>query len=368
MKKIGIITFHNTRNYGASLQMFALFKYLCRQGYEVEVIDYISNVSKHYSILFPKFRKNVVAYLKQLKNNLSHHKEMVYKKNLFDNFNKRYIRITERKYRNTADLKRMPPEEDIYITGSDQVWNTSLTGKVDDGYLLNFGEKEIKRVSYAASIGSDELDAKYKEQMISLISNLDAISVRESSAKTELDKYIDKPISVVTDPVFLMTSKQWKEELALTDKCNEKYIFVYLVVSSQEVVDIVNKISEQTGYPIYCNKKDDRYKNVGCIMQDVDPRKFVELIKNAEYIISNSFHATAFSIIFQRKFFVVPHKTLNARISDLLEMVGLEARQIVKPDDLEGLDWRKEIDYSTCAANLEDAIQQSKEYLKRVIA
>lgn len=363
MKKIGIITFHNTRNYGASLQMFALFKYLQRQGHEVEIIDYVSNISKHYNVVFPMFRKNLIEYTKQLKYNLSHHKELVHKKSLFEEFNRKYIKLTAKKYRNTISLKLMPPDEDIYITGSDQVWNTTLIGKVDDGYLLNFGKKETKKISYAASIGSDKLDERYRKKLISLISKLDKVSVRENSAKLVLSKYMDKQVSVVTDPVFLLTSEQWEEALGLTDKTNEKYIFVYLVVSSQEVVDLVNEISVNTGYPIYCINHDSRYKNVGRIIDDADPRKFVECIKNAEYVISNSFHATAFSIIFNRKFLVVRHKTLNARIDDLLQMVNLQCRQIMKPDDLLGIDWKKEIDYSVISANLNTNIENAKEYL-----
>lgn len=364
MKKIGIVTFHNTRNYGASLQMFALSKYLQQQGHEVEIIDYISNISKHYSILFPKLRKNVIQYVKQLISNIVHHKELVQEKQLFEEFNKKYVILTTKRYRNINALKSNPPKKDIYIAGSDQIWNATLIGKVDEGYLLDFGTEETRRVSYAASIGAEKMNDKYRNKMISLIRKLDMVSVREESAKVELEKYMDKPVSVVTDPVFLLTPKQWEDEFQLTDKRDEKYIFVYLVVSSQNVVDLVNEISMQTGYPIYCIKQDSRYKNVGKVIGDCDPRMFVECIKNAEYVISNSFHATAFSIMFCKKFFVIPHSTLNARIDDLLKLVDLQNRQIMKKEDLGKIDWKQEIDCQSINMKIDKNIQKSKEYLR----
>lgn len=363
MRNIGIITFHNAHNYGACLQVYALQNYLISRGHNVEIIDYDSNITKHYNLVIPKFRKNLIILVKQLLNNVKYYKSRKQNADNFIDFSKNHLRISTKHYKNIQMLKKDVMNYDTLICGSDQIWNTSLIGKCDEAYLLNFGPSSIRRLSYAASIGSDTIPLRYIPKFKKNLSKFNAISVRENEMVAQIKEISSKEISVVVDPVFLINKDVWIRNFHLKKYVEQPYIFVYSVTVNPFLDECANKLVKLTGLKIVCFNNDNLDSNVAELISSCSPEKFVNYIYNAEYVISNSFHATAFSIIFEKKFFVVPHATLNSRIMNLLSISGLEERQITKDEGIHKENSDKKINYTAVRLRIETEIRHSKDFL-----
>lgn len=366
MKKIGIITFHSAHNYGAMLQVYALQETLLQFGHQVEIVDYRDKKIMSGYKFFKLDHKNVYTLVKSFIASFVFLIPNYIRSKRFNNFLKEHLNTTRKKYKSEEDLKNNPPEENIYIVGSDQVWNTALTGSLKDVYTLNFGRDNIKRISYAASIGKsqipDELKNEYKEKL----SNIDVISVREEQAKEILKDLIDKNIEVVLDPTLLLERKKWISLIDKENKEKEKYIFIYGIGERDRLYKIANYISDKTNLKlIHFDKGNKGYKNVLRSAYSDGPIEFLKLIKNAEYVIAQSFHGTVFSIIFRKKFFVIPDKTTSSRVVNLLKKLGLEDRIINNIEDIK--EYNIDIDYENVESKLKFEREKSLEFLKNSI-
>ena len=200
--------------------------------------------------------------------------------------------------------------------------------------------------------------------------NLNHISVREKTTKQELKKIIkDKDIFEVIDPTLLLRRAEWDSIISNINRnnFNNKYIFIYELTPNDEFKKIVNTIQSKTGLPIYClstNRK--AYKN--CKYKDLStPFEFVNYIKNAEYIVTTSFHATVFSIIFNKKFWVVPHKTTGSRVTDLLKKLDISNRAVNSLEEFKKLDFDEDIDYENVNKILEKEREKSINWLIEAI-
>lgn len=365
MRKIGIITFHNTYNYGACLQAYALQNYLSSRGHDVEIIDYDSNITKHYNLILPKFRKNLLLLMQQLCGNVKHYKSRKYNADNFKAFTKKYLKLSNKHYKNIRRLKKDTLNYDTLICGSDQVWNGDLVGKCDEGYLLNFGPDFVMRISYAASIGLDAIPQKYIPKFKKYLTRFDAISVREHDAVLQIKELSSKEVSVVLDPVFLISKEEWIQNFDLVDNSHSPYIFVYSVTINPFLDECVKQLVNQTGLKVVCFNSENQYPEILKSIRSCRPDEFVNYIYHAEYVISNSFHAAALSIIFEKKFFVIPHATLNSRIKNLLTIVGLEERQISKHEGIYQDICEKEINYEEVRSRIQMKIKYSKEFLEK---
>lgn len=325
MKKIGIMTFHNAHNYGAMLQVFALQNFI-KNNYDnvdVKVINYENKkILSNYKVFTP-IRKNLIKYFKLLSNDIKNYKINSKRYNNFDRFMNTQLNLTDR----CREINSLDESFDICITGSDQVWNPDIVGSLSNEYTLNFGNESMKRVSYAASIGDVSQVELHKKDFKEKIGKIDNISVREIDAQIALEKLLGKNIEVVLDPTMLLTKNEWNKKLENLQTENEKYILAYVVKADEEYIKIVNDLSERTGLKIIHFEKDNHgYNNVLKSAYTEGPYEFVNLIKNAEYIVATSFHATVFSIIFNKKFFIVPHKKTGARVINLVNTLGIENR------------------------------------------
>lgn len=366
MKKIGIITFHNAHNYGAVLQAYALQKVLSKSN-DVELINYKNKaISRGYRIIKinkKSFRLFIITFFSDLINlrkNIKRYK-------VFEDFINKKLKLTK-PYKSVEELKNNFPKKDIYITGSDQVWNSQITQGLSDAYTLNFGDVNINRISYAASIGNANINDLEKDEFIKKLSNLNYISVREENAKNSLQNLIKNNIEVVLDPTLLVKKEEWDKEIINEVQKDEKYILAYVVAKDDDHLKILNKLSEKTGLKIiHFDNSNAAIKNILANKYTAGPLEFISLVKNAEYIVCTSFHATIFSIIFNKKFWVVPHKKTGSRVINLLKKLGISERAVNSLEEFEKLDYDKEIDYENVNKRLEEERKKSIDWLNNAI-
>lgn len=335
--KIGILTFHDAHNYGAVLQAYALKTYLNKDGFDAKIINY-----HHYTIPdgYPK------------ENNISRWEK-------FNKFIFELIDQEEKTYISEEELEKL--DIDFWICGSDQIWNPELTRGLNKGFFLNFMTKG-KKISYATSIGHDRLDEKIEKEFSKNIEQIECISVREKSLKNYLKEFTDKNIEQVLDPVFLLEEQDY-DKLILENKYGE-YILIYELVPDIRLTNVAKKISENTNIKII--ELNDKHKeNYFCNqISDAGPNEFLTLMKNAKIIISNSFHATAFSIIFNKDFYIISRENKNARMENILEIVDMKDRLI---DNIEDIYNVKSIDYNKANEKLNVEKNKSKKFLKSAL-
>ncbi len=366
-KKIDIITFQCAYNYGAILQAFALQKKLMELGNEVKIINYRNPfLEKGYRVINLN-TKNIKALMKSILSNIYFFKTKYKRYKNFKNFINKNFNLTM-EYKGEEELKKDPPKADIYVTGSDQVWNSQITKGLQDSYTLNFGEEDVKRISYAASIGNSTIDSKEKKDYKDKISKLDYISVREEEGKKILEEFIEKPIEVVLDPTLLLTKEDWDSEIKGMKTEKEKYILAYVVDPDDEYIKIVNYLSEKTGLKvIHFSRKNKGIDNILRNAHTEGPLGFINLIKNAEYVVATSFHATVFSIIFNKKFFVIPHKITGSRVYNLLNKLEIENRAVKDLEEFKKIDYNKEINYEKTKKLLETERKKSLDWIEKAI-
>ena len=358
MKKIGIITFHSAYNYGAMLQVFALQEFLLKK-YDVRIINYRNQDIDNQYKLFRIVKGNIYQKAKCIISSALFFSQNYRRNKNFLEFMNTSLNLTN-EYSSKIDLAQKLPLFDIYIAGSDQIWNTDITNGLNDVYTLGFAPKDKKRISYAASIGDSKIVRRERELFIEKLSNLDKISVREETAKKELEIIgLNKKISVVVDPTLLITANEWGKIISSCKREYEHYIFAYYVAEDDSYYDILNELSTVTGIPvIHANKRRGKIKSVKANCYTNGPLDFINLIKNAEYVVTTSFHATVFSIIFNKKFWVVPHKKTGSRVVDLLNKLGLSSRAV---NSFEGFKKKKyDEDINWKKVNEELAIEREK--------
>ena len=365
--KIGIITFYQFYNYGALLQAYALEQFVkgLDKDFEVELINFKN--TQNGSILgipfdkirnLPQFFKSIVAKLVDIPFKLP-------KKINFDRFRKKFMNIAYKKYRKYDQLKNNPPQYDVYICGSDQIWNPEIQPKAKPAFFLKFvSDKSVKKISYAASIGVSQIEDKYLDEYKDFLSSIDNISVREQTGVKALQNLTTKEIARNIDPTLLLTDKEWSE-ISANIKVKEKYILVYMLGYKKEVVDLVNHISHELNLKVVHFGPYKTYENEIGRFHCKGPDVFVSLFQNAEFVVTNSFHGTAFSIVFNKKFYSVISSKVGSRISDLLGILGLEDRIVGSINDIG--DPNRDIYYERVMEILEHEKSKSKSYLLEAI-
>lgn len=360
MNKIGILTFHNSNNYGAVLQNYALFSTCVNLGNDVTMINYINSEVKNDSIMDEVKRESGV-YSKAI---VLSKKLIFLKKNLKKNFNftkfrKQFLNISKIKFYSPNEFYSNNLDLDYYIVGSDQVWNKNIVKKHIDAYLLNMKKPAIK-ISYAASIGELSNDAS----IFNKLKDFKAISVREESSKKYLEYNIKlNNISRNIDPTLLLSKEEWTN-ISVDVNVDEDYILLYVVEENEKIKEIVDELSRLTGLKVIYFSKLSNVSNKYKSFYNAGPREFISLFKKASYVVTNSFHGTIFSIIFEKKFFVINHRSRGSRISELLELLKIESRII---EDKKGIVLENEINYKEVKEIISKERKQGISYIKEVI-
>lgn len=360
---IKTITCHHVYNHGAYLQAWALIEYLRKIGQDASIINYCPSYKKSrglWCINNSNFDKPIIRLLYMLAK-LPSKLSSLKRRKVFNEFFDKYMPIDIVLYHSFEELKANPPKADIYIAGSDQIWNTMFKQGTDPAYYLGFGSCHIKRISYAASFATDEIKPGCEEFVKKHLQRFDAISIRESSAKRIL-KNLGYNGTLVVDPVFLLNKDEW-DKLTSQDVFGRNYVLVYDFLGSDQIKTIAKRIAKLRSLKIYSiGSRRLRYAHRNFIY--VDPRAFVTLIKNSTCVVSNSFHGTAFSMIFEKDFFVINRDDgLNSRMRDLLKRYGISNRQIsASVDDKELL---CSINYNNVRVQLRNDIKTSKLFLEK---
>lgn len=372
MMKIKTITCHDVYNYGASLQAYALMTHLSKEGHDVEIIDYLPEYKQgRYKFIYVPYgskyyelgKKNMLF---RVLYSLRHHRWDIYRtwlrKKTFDMFKQEKLRCTTDCYSNVEQLRENPPIADVYIAGSDQIWNTDMRNGLDAAYYADFGIPQILRLSYAASFGIENVKNEYHDFIRTELLKFNAISVREKSGLSIMKELgIDNGTQVI-DPVFLLDKEEWihfSAEAKRYDVEKGKYILVYDFVKDKRIEDIALQIKRKTGLKIVSYNDYFNIKYADCNINDAGPLEFVNLINNAEYVLANSFHGTAFAIILNKQFYTFSLETqrTSSRMIDLLTAFGLTDRFNVS----EVSDFK--IDYANINSVKNQIVSHSKKWL-----
>lgn len=363
--KVGIVTFHRAENFGATLQAYALQTYLTQQGYDAEIIDYrCPSIERNYDVFNPRIlwsRKNALISFKIYLKRFLNIKDRIEKKNRFKEFWTKYYRLSSSLSKITQDLGY-----DVYITGSDQVWNLHLTGGVDKVYFLSFPMKQdAKKISYAASSENDPKGLLWnnKEIISGYLRSFNSISVREEFLRYDLKRYVENPISLCLDPTLLLDKKCY-EDIAIMPEDIGKYVLVYHMTPVMESVLLANRIAsarECLVIEIFGGYSDSKDK-VRC-KSNLGPAEILGYISCAETIVTTSFHGLALSLIMNKDFWIVNHSG-NNRQRNLLSQVSLDSRLV---EDYMNCDIDQSIDYRVVNATMSDLVRSSKSFLQEHI-
>lgn len=359
--KICTITCHDVYNIGASLQAYALQAYLKSLGHDVRIIDYKPDyLSQHYRLDIVSNPKYDKPFLRQayLLAKLPGRLRILPRKKVFDDFTAKYLTLT-RRYTSNEDLTADPPEADVFFAGSDQIWNPLFRNGEDPAFYLVFVQHGL-RASYAASFAVDEFPQGLCNVTAQYLRRFDHISVRETSGLAILQSLAIQNAEAVLDPVFLLDKTHWESMVRLPAEVEKPYLLIYDFDNSPAVRTFAEKIAWERGLNIY-SVFDLPYAQ-RCFSLS-GPQEFLGLVKQASFVLSNSFHATAFSVIFEREFAVVERaEKINTRMRDFTALLGIPERML-SVDSLIPHD----IDWSSARRRLDAEIVRSKAYIDRVL-
>ncbi len=379
--KVGIIThFYESVNYGGVLQAYALTKKLNTNGVDAEQICYPlctkhlkknKKTIKRALIYFCTKSRKIIRTVFGRKKTPARKKILGKRELCFETWGKEYVPQSSVVY-GEKTINHANEIYDCFIVGSDQVWNYEWYSK---NLFLDFAKKNKKKIAYAASIGHETLDDYQKKVFKKHLKTFSVVSVRENSSVEMLKDISPVPVEHVCDPVFLLGKNEW-EKVTSERLVDEKYVFCYFLGEDAQIREIATeyvhgkklKTVEIDGVVVgesNCEFADIR-------LTDIDPSGFLSLVKNAEYVITDSFHATAFSAIFEKEVFVferAKEKGMSSRISSIASVLGCEehfcdTKEKRSVHYLKGLD---PINYAKGFEKLDIQIEKSKNFLKNAL-
>ncbi|NLZ83416.1 MAG: polysaccharide pyruvyl transferase family protein [Clostridiales bacterium] len=359
--KVGVITFHSANNYGATLQAWALQRVLKDMGMDTGIINYHPHVID--GLYDPaKLKTGLPRQIKILTLYIKNRKSLIrYKK--FRSFLKKHFNLIG-DYITYDELEADNMNLDAYITGSDQVWNPTHIGGYNPAYYLDFAKKGMKKISYGASIGTEYIDTRYKDDMKNALSTFTAISIRERSSKEAVESLIEKPIEVVLDPTLLLNKEDY-DQIKVKSSIKQPYILVYSIEKNPELIALANKISVALGLPIIQRRPGQELINQLEPFYTADAGEFLGLLEAAEYVITNSFHGTVFSVLYERPFVSMLHSDTGSRTADLLEELGLSSHILYNLNDFDDFHMFRYENMEELARNMKDLKEISLDFLKK---
>ena len=385
MKKIGIVSCYFKHNYGSMLQAYATQQLLdnmqiVNETFNVdENIDFSNGKKKYYmsqitNFSFIKSKFGMVKLKLDKKINKDLGKNISIRDNKFKEFEKK-IRLTK-PFKTYKELTEKCKEYSDIIVGSDQLWLP--VNVVANYYTLNWVPNNINKISLATSFGVSEVPQKYKVLYKNFLNRINYLSVRETSGVKLVEELSNNKATLVCDPTLLLTKDEWmviQEEKPIIEG---KYILCYFLGSNIEHRKFAEKLKEKTGYKIVSLNHADEYVKYSDIFADeipynIGPAEWINLIRNAEYVCTDSFHGTVFSLINNVNFFTFERYSsknskisTNSRIYSLLEIVDLKNRVLEGTEDIEEVINLK-IDFENVNIKLEKFRNDSKDFLTKAL-
>ena len=361
--KIGILTYHGAHNYGSALQAYALHNYLTNLGHKVDIINFRSDRQDKLYQIYTK-PNSIMAVLRNLQS-FAYRKQLVEHHNRFNTFLADNATLSGAEMRNKESLLALNGIYDCFICGSDQIWNPNCID-FDSSYLLDFVADKRICIAYAPSIASDTLSEEWYEIFKKELGDFSSLSVREDPGAKIIETITQRSVVTTVDPVFLLSKDQWD---TFSTEENRGYILCYFIGDIPGMREYAVTLGRKCQKPIVVINKNLRDWKMQCQKKyETGPKEFVGLIRNADAVCTNSFHAVAFSLIFEKEFHVfvdnMHANTARSRIIGLLGMLDLcdrivgEDRKILISD---------ENDVSRYQDKLKMHIQDSKQYLGNAI-
>ena len=381
MKKVGIVSCYFKNNYGSMLQAYATQEFLNKNNIDNETINITSNVDFkkgkrkyylsqifNYKFLKTKFGmlnlKIIKIFNKKLRNNIKT------RTNKYKEFEKKF-KLSKR-IDNYYDLNKYANNNysDV-IVGSDQLWLP--VNVVADYYTLNWVNNNINKISYSTSFGISNIEKKYDDLYFKFLSKINHLSTREESGLDIINKYNLKG-KIVCDPTILLTAQEWKNISIKKRIIKDKYILCYFLGNNIEHRKYVEKIKKITGYKIVSLNHADEYVKYSdiyadIIPYDIGPKEWINLVENAEYVCTDSFHFTVFSILFNKLFFDFRRynsknkMSTNSRIDSLLHLAGISNNRILDCSEDVNEILKYDIDYKEVNKKIEKIRKESSKWL-----
>lgn len=381
MKKIGLVSCYFKNNYGSQLQAYATQKILQDYGYEVETFDVsknkdFSNGKKKYYIgqvlnfNFIKTKFGMIKLLFDKKINKKLGKNISLRNKKFKEFRRCYNLSNQ--YVSYDELNKKAKEYDYIVVGSDQLWLP--VNVVADYYTLNWVPDDVKKISYSTSFGVSTVPDKYKEKYKKFLNRIDCLSTREDAGQKIIKELTDRNAQVVCDPTLLFNKDEWMSIQEEKPIYEEKYILCYFLGNSIEYRKFAERLKEKTGCKIVSLNHCDEYVKYSDIFADetpydIGPGEFLNLIRNAEYVCTDSFHGSVFSLINNKKFFCFRRhnkkskNSTNSRLDSLLGRVNLNERLLDGNENIEDV-LKMNIDFDFVNEKLEEFRNNSKAFLE----
>ena len=382
--KICILTWYKSLNYGTCLQAYGLYNFLKNKGYNCVMLDrcrYFSiynpcdwilimeKVIKHWRLrkTYNKEKREINLLRKKYKSEFKEREELI---NKF--VDKSYI-FTNLKIK--SDYKRLVDSCDVFITGSDQIWNPNHFSRE---YLLNFVPNDKKKIAYSSSFGVRNITGYYVKLYKKFLSRFDYIGVREKDGASIVKSFTNKEATVVLDPTMLLNRDEWEKlvEKAIISngiRENKNYILCYFVGNTVNYWSAVEKIKKQFNKNIIIIPYNaDSYKQKGIVNIATGPNEFLWLVKNCSFLCTDSFHATVFANIFNKNYCVfkrfkdIDRNSQNSRLETLLDMFNLRERLVDVNDNIYDI-IKKNINWKNVNEILDEKRRKSIEFLMNAI-
>ncbi len=365
--KVSIITRHAVPNYGSILQSYATQKTFEDLGYDAEILNYKRYDERGKESVLTNChigRDGIKNKLKRFLYFCVQYPNSQKMNNTFAEYRKRYLRLSNTAYGSLEELMENPPKADLYVTGSDQVWGKIGAEEIDPAYFLKYAPAGKPKIAYSASFGKTDLPKDLIDGMDDLLEGYSSLLLREKSAVELIEKYSTKTAEHILDPTLMLNADQWEELCEPTGLEGTEYIFVYQLHHNKDMENYISKLQKKTGLPVYRVHPSVFYAlKPGNFVHLPSPGEFLSYIKHAKFVVTDSFHGTVFSTIFNRQYVDILPKLTGTRISSFLEMLGLEHRILT---DLNDFGWTEQsIDYNKVLPILEQEKEHTLTALRR---
>lgn len=357
--KVDIITMHAVQNYGSALQAFATQELFKQHGCEATIINYVREDIKFENLVNTWSNGNPIKALAIIPT-------IKRWKHVFGGFCKKHLNLTDTVYTTNEDFKNYSSDADIYCTGSDQVWNSKWNNGIILPLYLSFIPKEKFKIAFSASFGKSEIDEEEIEATKEYINQYNYISVRESSAKRIIEQQYEYPEAVhLLDPTLSVSPEFWRK-YASSRKIKEDYILIYNLNRSKEFDEYAKKLSKHTGLKLvrFCTRYDQFYR-CGKSMLVPEVFDFISLIDNAKYVLTDSFHATAFSMNLNTEPICIYPPEFGGRLESFLQLTNSIQRHVDGFNDFDVIN--RPVDFSKVNSILAAERQKVTEFIKTVI-